>query len=462
MGEDVSHRKPRASWWRQVAALPRDVQIVCCYGFVFHAGWCAWERSVLPVWVAANSRPETVGYLQSVQGVVSIVVAPLIGYAMDHAPSMRPYAQLAVSSCACALLGFAYCVRANETGWPLYAASAFWGLALTFQGILMDTSITGASHKGEERTWAFALKSTCWRAGALCGQLLNAVVFLACGNQWSEGAMRAAIYSGLVLCASTVLLLLLSFEPPHAGMETAREQLVAGESGKLEKGDVQGGPQRPVAGGGDVASASADAASQEAVAESGWCGLRALAPQWVIFYAVLLRVLGKGMAMRFNPILLTDQYKLSPLALTTAVGLGQLISIPAPMILTHVATFFGRAPVMVAARLLEPLTLLGLVFAPTAWLASAALVVQIGIPIGSKSIEKSVLMDAVKAKTRARWIALESINRGTWAGSAALGGVLLERCGYQSLYMVAAVVVLLSVVVLSALIGRRQDTARRR
>ena len=33
-------------------------------------------------------------------------------------------------------------------------------------------------------------------------------------------------------------------------------------------------------------------------------------------------------------------------------------------------------------------------------------------------------MDHAHKKSRARWNAVESVNRGTWAGSAALGGYL--------------------------------------
>jgi hypothetical protein len=77
----------------------------------------------------------------------------------------------------------------------------------------------------------------------------------------------------------------------------------------------------------------------------------------VIFYAVVLRVLGKGLVMRFNPLLLSERYGLTPLALTSVVALAQLISIGSPICLTALSTRAGRAPVMVAARVIEPLAL---------------------------------------------------------------------------------------------------------
>jgi predicted MFS family arabinose efflux permease len=421
------------SRWARLSRTPRDVQIVCAYSFLFHAGWCAWERSVLPVWITTTSGSrELVGFVQSAQGALAVVAAPLIGYGMDHATSLWPYQYLTVGSCLGALLGMAYCVRASATGVPLYAASVLWALALTGQGILMDTAIAQGTRPGEERAWGFALKSACWRAGAFGGQLLNALVFATLGDAWTPRATAAAIYVGLALCLSTVLLLLLDLEERDEPepVESAREHLV---------------DKRP--------TTAADDAPEPA--PSGPCGLRALAPQWIIFYSVIIRVLGKGMVMRFNPLLLTERFGLSPLGLTSVTALAQLISIGSPLGLGYVATRVGGAQTMVAARLLEPAAFVMLALADSTALASAAFVVLLGVPQGAKSIEKATLMDHVHKRTRSRWNALESLNRGTWAGSAALGGVLLERLGYTPLYLAAAAVILLSVAVLSALIGRQ-------
>ena len=39
-------------------------------------------------------------------------------------------------------------------------------------------------------------------------------------------------------------------------------------------------------------------------------------------------------------------------------------------------------------------------------------------------------MDAVPKQQRGRWQGLESINAATWAGSAVVGGILIDHYGY--------------------------------
>ena len=85
-------------------------------------------------------------------------------------------------------------------------------------------------------------------------------------------------------------------------------------------------------------------------------------------------------------------------------------------------------------------------------LAAACLVLLLGVPVGTRSIEKAVLMDFTLPKSRGRWNALESINRSTWAGSAMAGGYLIEHAGWSAAYYAAAGFVGVAVVVLSALL----------
>ena len=49
-------------------------------------------------------------------------------------------------------------------------------------------------------------------------------------------------------------------------------------------------------------------------------------------------------------------------------------------------------------------------------------------------------MDYVDKANRARWQSLNSIVRFGWAGSAALGGVLADRYGYTSTFLITAAV----------------------
>ena len=53
-------------------------------------------------------------------------------------------------------------------------------------------------------------------------------------------------------------------------------------------------------------------------------------------------------------------------------------------------------------------------------------------------LEESILMDFVPPKQRARWQSLDSIASATWAGSAALGGLLADSRGYSFTFLFTA------------------------
>ena len=110
---------------------------------------------------------------------------------------------------------------------------------------------------------------------------------------------------------------------------------------------------------------------------------------------------------------------------------------------------------MVFVRCVEPLCLLTFGFVGNAYVCGAAFVIYLGVPVGTRSIEKAVLMDFAAKKRRARWNALETLNRSTWSGSASLGGWLssFPIHGWSWLFSFAAGSVGSAVVVLSMLLG---------
>ena len=54
-------------------------------------------------------------------------------------------------------------------------------------------------------------------------------------------------------------------------------------------------------------------------------------------------------------------------------------------------------------------------------------------------LTKSVLNDYVSKASRAKWNALESLNVFSWSGSALVGGLLIDEWGYQTTFLITAV-----------------------
>ena len=70
------------------------------------------------------------------------------------------------------------------------------------------------------------------------------------------------------------------------------------------------------------------------------------------------------------------------------------------------------------------------------------------------ALTKSILMDSVPANERAKWGALESVNMFGWAGSAALGGYLVDWEGIEFNFYLTASLQLVATKPLFFLFGR--------
>lgn len=90
--------------------------------------------------------------------------------------------------------------------------------------------------------------------------------------------------------------------------------------------------------------------------------------------------------------------------------------------------------------------------------AAAALVVPVfvartALMNGTKALTRSIVMDSVPKESRARWNSLESVTGATWAGSAVLGGLLVDRYGFLLNNLATAVLQLVSTLPLFLVLG---------
>ena len=421
MTQDDSHSRCCS----RLASAPRNVKVLCVFAVLFHAGWSIWERNIFPVYLQRVSNSSLlVGTVQSAQGITALVAAPLLGTVMDKG-SWRAVQGIAVLVGGVAIGLVAAVIWLEEHGVFCYAALCAWGLLLSAQGILVETTLANSVASGRDRRWAFAIKSSFWRLGNALGQALNLSLFLPLGNAWDVRSLQIVQSVGLAVLIPPVVLLLVGLVPP------ARAATLP------DKGQSTA-PREP-----------------REIRRCPRACARWLRPPWVITASVILRVFGKGIIMRFNPILFEQVYGVGPVTLTAVTLAAQIISVAAPIACTLIADRIGPALTIVAVRLVEPAALLGMAFSPrnNAYPALASFALLLGVPVGCRSVEKALLNDYTAPKSRGRWNALETLNRGTWAGSAALGGYLVEDQSFGTAYATAAGLTGGAVVVMTLLIA---------
>ena len=78
---------------------------------------------------------------------------------------------------------------------------------------------------------------------------------------------------------------------------------------------------------------------------------------------------------------------------------------------------------------------------------------QTGLTDSTYPLEESILMDFVPQKRRGRWKSLESVAQFGWAGSAILGGFLIDRHDYAFTFVITASIQAVAVLVWVALLA---------
>ena len=67
-------------------------------------------------------------------------------------------------------------------------------------------------------------------------------------------------------------------------------------------------------------------------------------------------------------------------------------------------------------------------------------IVRTSVMNGVTGLKRSILMDCIPKKSRAKWNSFESITRFTWSGSAALGGFLVQKFSYKFCFLITAII----------------------
>lgn len=190
----------------------------------------------------------------------------------------------------------------------------------------------------------------------------------------------------------------------------------------------------------------------------------AAVPYWMCAVDLLLSI-GSGMSLPFFSLYFATSRSVSPAALygifIAATLLTALTSSMLPWLIA--SSRAGRIPAVIGVRLVGTAALFVLATAPRATVLDA-LPVTIGLFLCRNAlmnsvfgVTRSVIMDCVARTSRAKWSAFESVTSLSWAGSAALGGVIKDAHGYETVFVITAAVQLTAtLLMLPAAVGARE------
>jgi len=149
-----------------------------------------------------------------------------------------------------------------------------------------------------------------------------------------------------------------------------------------------------------------------------------------------------GMSIRYIAIFLYDNLQLSPVAVQVVYLFNPILQVVLRKKSQSLAGTYGRCAVTVALKWMGISLLLSMVFlyqkGVSRVLVCAILILRMACMNSPSSLTKSVLMDHVPKAERAKWASLESVSMVSWSGSAALGGILVEKKGILFNFCVTA------------------------
>jgi MFS family permease len=176
-------------------------------------------------------------------------------------------------------------------------------------------------------------------------------------------------------------------------------------------------------------------------------------PMIIVISGVIIGF-GAGATVAFFPILFADPeigYNLSPLYTYTIVGMGSVITGLAGLGAQRLSRMIGRVQSMFVVQLLAILCLLGIVVnlylyqnAMIARFLSILILVVFYISRNalmnaSGPVSRSLIMDIVPTRSRARWNSLETLAWGMfWSVSASIGGWVVVAFGFIYVFLFTA------------------------
>ncbi|TYZ60901.1 hypothetical protein PybrP1_007385 [[Pythium] brassicae (nom. inval.)] len=481
--------------------LEHNVKFVFIFTLAFWSASSIISQQVLAGYIfvlTGSNKP--VGLVKAVQGLAQLLFALPAGFAADFLRRDRILACAGVIGVATALLtGFAFQVGSLQL---IYAAFALWGVFAAFQSPAMEALFADSVPFGQ-RSLPFTLKHMVLNAALVLGPLCAILLFWHFGNSWELPVLRPVMLFGTFVAAMSMAALF-QFNDDMAYENQQRVLAIERELNSIERNfsveisayipeelesDAEGGSgttvnreplsslafspissrapsefsmllRSPSGGASGACSPSAmymtnnssgadqlvaaDLVFNEAVhippPAPTCCGLGASHVPTILFLSDFIVSNGAGLTTHFFPLFLFKEFGLSPIQVAELFALLPICVALSSLAAQFVSRCCGRMPVIVSTRLVGTVCLVAMALS-TSFEAQCALFLARGAMMRcTEPLRRSLLMDFVPKKQRARWNSLEGLTRFSWAGSAVLGGFLVEARGYRFCFLVTSAV----------------------
>lgn len=433
------------------------------------------------IFLLMNRQNMAVGFLAGMSGLIGMIMAPIVGIISDKWDRTQFLRSSAFFGFVAVVVA-AYAVSKNSYTLIL-GSEIVWGFFWAIFTPTCDTLVADYTEEGQRSKYYTVTQGLKNITGAM-GPLTALALFLNFGNVWDIAICRKVMYVGLGLFIIP-LTMLVFFKTGDRSSSPSQ-----GEYGSVSQTeDVEGQDDKMLEMSSHLKSVFSETeVSNESVeidslvemrerefaeinqsleAGSGGVQSRAhyiygdilLVPAAVAMGDVITG-LASGMTIKFMPIFMLDLLNLSPDKVQIVYTASPLMIVGATIVVQRLSKTLGRAWATVLAKSIGTSLLLLLSYqahlyilhsqewakghSDHPWYCSvpailAVFLIRTVIMNTTKPLTRSIIMDAVPKQQRGRWQGLESINAATWAGSAVVGGILIDRYGYVGIFVTTAI-----------------------
>lgn len=493
-----------------VDRLEHNVKFVLLFTLAFWSASSVISQQVLAGYVfvlTGSNKP--VGFVKGIQGLAQLLCALPAGFAADFLRRDRILAVAGVIGVVTALLtGFAFQLGSLPL---IYVSFALWGVFAAFQSPAMEALFADSVPLGQ-RSLPFTIKHMVLNAALVVGPLCAIALFWHYGDTWDLAVLRPVMLVGTFLAALSMAALFqfnddMAYENQQHVLAIERElssiernfsveisEYVPEElDDLLPEGD--GGSGRPLTLTFSPINASQQPTSSEfslllrspgsALSPSAMymtnhssggdqllvddafafddailfarraptcCGLDTSHVPLILFVSDFIINNGAGMSIHFFPLFFFREFGLTPIQVAELFAVLPVCVALSSLVAQLASRCCGRMSVIVVTRLVGTLCLLAMALSESFEAQCALFLVRGAMMRCTQPLRRSLLMDFVPKKQRARWNSLEGLSMFSWAGSAVLGGFLVEAHGYRFCFFASSMVYLAGVLLETILI----------
>lgn len=401
------------------ASTNRNVNLAVAFSALISAASSMWSAN-LPTYVLVLTGSNVdVGLTSGVQGICRLLAAFPAGYLADKCRRdriLRVSGVLGIAGTALLMSVLLEIHYRQETKLGYKALCLAVGVMGVFMGMNnppMESLFADSIPLGN-RTKLYTIKQSVYVFSSAVGPALSLGMYLVLGNNWSLWPALT-----LVLCLSGAMML-----APAILCFLFNDDLALGEeSGSISESasmlSVHGQEQ------------------QEGVTRFGCLPESMLVPALVCGGDFIVSF-ASGMTVRFFPVFFSHELKLSPIMVNLVYVLNPIGMGLGTMFANKLASRTSRPLATILLKASGISLLVIMCFASHVPLIIALFVVRTSLMNSNQALSRSIIMDFVPKKHRGKWNTIESVNVFSWAGSAVLGGFLVDSIGYRHTFLATA------------------------